>query len=54
MRSRTCWGSGCGPAYVLLDGEPAVSEEEAAVEAEIDHEALVEKLKSEFDAEEVG
>jgi DNA polymerase III subunit gamma/tau len=42
------------PGYVLLDGEPAVSEEEAAVEAEIDHDALVEKLKSEFDAEEVG
>jgi hypothetical protein len=43
------------PTYVLLDGEPAAaSEEEAAVEAEIDHDALVEKLKSEFDAEEVG
>jgi DNA polymerase III subunit gamma/tau len=42
------------PGYVLLDGEPVVSEEEAAVEAEIDHDALVEKLKSEFDAEEVG
>jgi DNA polymerase-3 subunit gamma/tau len=42
------------PGYVLLDGEPAHSEEEAAVEAEIDHDALVEKLKSEFDAEEVG
>jgi DNA polymerase-3 subunit gamma/tau len=40
------------PGYVLL-GEPAHSEEEA-VEAEIDHDALVEKLKSEFDAEEVG
>jgi DNA polymerase-3 subunit gamma/tau len=42
------------PAYVLLDGEAAHSEEEAVVEAEIDHDALVEKLKSEFDAEEVG
>ncbi len=42
------------PGYVLLDGEPAVSEEEATVEGEIDHDALVEKLKSEFDAEEVG
>jgi DNA polymerase-3 subunit gamma/tau len=42
------------PGYVLLDGEPAHSEEEAAAEAEIDHDALVEKLKSEFDAEEVG
>ena len=42
------------PVYVLLDGEPAAAEEEAAAEAEIDHDALVEKLKSEFDAEEVG
>jgi DNA polymerase III subunit gamma/tau len=42
------------PGYVLLDGEPAASEEEAAADAEIDHDALVEKLKSEFDAEEVG
>jgi DNA polymerase-3 subunit gamma/tau len=42
------------PGYVLLDGEAAHSEEEAAAEAEIDHDALVEKLKSEFDAEEVG
>ncbi len=42
------------PGYVLLDGEPAASEEEAAAEAGIDHDALVEKLKSEFDAEEVG
>jgi len=40
------------PTYVLLDGEPA--REETAAEGEIDHDALVEKLKSEFDAEEVG
>jgi DNA polymerase-3 subunit gamma/tau len=40
------------PTYVLLDGEPAP--EEAAPEGEIDHDALVEKLKSEFDAKEVG
>ena len=40
------------PSYVLLDGEPAA--EQAAAEGEIDHDALVEKLKSEFDAEEVG
>jgi DNA polymerase III subunit gamma/tau len=41
------------PAYVLLDGEanPAA---DAPSEGEIDHDALVEKLKSEFDAEEVG
>ncbi|MDX6608838.1 MAG: polymerase subunit gamma/tau [Solirubrobacterales bacterium] len=43
------------PTYVLLDGEDAAPEEEAkAPEGEIDHDALVEKLKSEFDAEEVG
>jgi hypothetical protein len=41
------------PAYVLLDGE-AAPEESAASADEIDHDALVEKLKSEFDAEEVG
>ncbi len=40
------------PAYVLLDGEAAP--EEAPVAGEIDHDALVEKMKSEFDAEEVG
>jgi len=40
------------PTYVLLDGEPA--REETAAEGEIDHDALVEKLKSEFDAKEVG
>jgi hypothetical protein len=39
------------PAYVLLesDTDPAEKKDE-----EIDHDALVEKLKSEFDAEEVG
>jgi DNA polymerase-3 subunit gamma/tau len=40
------------PSYVLLDG-PA-EPEEAPAGGEIDHDALVEKLKSEFDAEEVG
>jgi DNA polymerase-3 subunit gamma/tau len=43
------------PTYVLLEDEPAAPEEEAKASAdEIDHDALVEKLKSEFDAEEVG
>ncbi len=42
------------PTYVLLDGESAALPEEAASAGEIDHDALVEKLKSEFDAEEVG
>jgi len=43
--------------YVLLEGEAAPEESPEAAEApagEIDHDALVEKLKSEFDAEEVG
>jgi len=46
------------PVYVLLDGESApteAGEEEAKASAdEVDHDALLEKLKSEFDAEEVG
>jgi DNA polymerase-3 subunit gamma/tau len=43
------------PSYVLLDEEtkPEADTEQAPAE-EIDHDALVEKLKSEFDAEEVG
>ncbi len=43
------------PAYDVLDGEApaeAASPEKAA--ADVDHAALVERLKSEFDAEEVG
>jgi len=42
------------PTYVLLDGEPAPLPEEAASDDEIDHDALMEKLKSEFDAKEVS
>jgi DNA polymerase-3 subunit gamma/tau len=42
------------PTYALLEDEPAVPAEEAPSDREIDHDALVEKLKSEFDAEEVG
>jgi hypothetical protein len=43
------------PTYVLLEDEPTAPEEEAKASAdEIDHDAMVEKLKSEFDAEEVG
>jgi len=41
------------PTYVVLDDE-AAAPEEAPTDDEIDHDALVEKLKSEFDAEEVG
>jgi hypothetical protein len=39
---------------VLLEDEPAAAPDEAPSDREIDHDALVEKLKSEFDAEEVG
>jgi hypothetical protein len=41
------------PAYAVLDGEDFTSEAETA-DSGVDHEALVEKIKSEFDAEEVG
>ena len=41
------------PAYVLLDGEAAPEEGTASAD-EIDHDAIEEKLKSEFDAKEVG
>jgi DNA polymerase-3 subunit gamma/tau len=41
------------PTYVVFEAEPAAPEEAPAAE-EIDHDALMEKLKSEFDAEEVG
>jgi DNA polymerase III subunit gamma/tau len=40
------------PVYAVLDGEAAP--EDADPEQELDHEALMAKLKSEFDAEEVG
>ncbi|HWA54843.1 MAG TPA: hypothetical protein VG816_11775 [Solirubrobacterales bacterium] len=43
------------PSYVLLeDGSEEPAAEESAAEGKIDHDALVEKLKSEFNAEEVG
>jgi DNA polymerase-3 subunit gamma/tau len=43
------------PTYVLLEDEPAApAEESQGSDREIDHDALVEKLKSEFNAEEVG
>jgi DNA polymerase III subunit gamma/tau len=41
------------PTYVVLDGEVPPPPEEASGD-EVDHDALVEKLKSEFDAKEVG
>jgi DNA polymerase III subunit gamma/tau len=43
------------PTYVLLEDEPAAPADESQdSDREIDHDALVEKLKSEFDAEEVS
>jgi DNA polymerase-3 subunit gamma/tau len=43
------------PTYVLLEDEPAAPAEQSQdSDRGIDHDALVEKLKSEFDAEEVG
>ena len=43
------------PTYVLLEDEPAEPADESQdSDREIDHDALVEKLKSEFDAEEVS
>jgi hypothetical protein len=43
------------PTYVLLEDEVTEPAAEPQVsDREIDHDALVEKLKSEFDAEEVG
>jgi DNA polymerase III subunit gamma/tau len=48
-------GQAIRPAYVLLDGEADTPEAPAAVENDgIDEDALLEKLKSEFDAEEVS
>jgi DNA polymerase-3 subunit gamma/tau len=40
------------PVYVLLDGEDAP--QQPAEEAEVDHDELLDRLKREFDAEEVG
>ncbi len=44
------------PTYVLLDEDapPPAAEQEATPAGEMDHDELVEHLKSEFDAEEVG
>jgi DNA polymerase-3 subunit gamma/tau len=41
------------PAYTVLDAEEAAPEA-VAEDDDVDHAALVEKIKSEFDAEEVG
>jgi hypothetical protein len=49
----TVLGAKLRPVYVVLEGEEAPPET-GADEDEVDHEALVEKIKSEFNAEEVG
>ncbi|HEX6667410.1 MAG TPA: DNA polymerase III subunit gamma/tau [Solirubrobacterales bacterium] len=49
----TVLGEKLRPAYAVLDGEDVPTEAEAEKDG-VDHEALVEKIESEFDAEEVG
>ncbi|MEX0972151.1 MAG: DNA polymerase III subunit gamma/tau [Solirubrobacterales bacterium] len=49
----TVLGGPLRPLYVVLDGEQPAPEGEAEKDG-VDHAALVEKIKSEFDAEEVG
>ncbi|HEX6603095.1 MAG TPA: DNA polymerase III subunit gamma/tau [Solirubrobacterales bacterium] len=49
---RTTIGEQLRPVYVLLDGEPEPAPEPESAEA-VDEAALLERLKSEFDAEEV-
>jgi len=46
-------GEKIAPAYAVLDGEDFPADGETA-DSGVDHEALVEKIKSEFDAEEVS
>jgi hypothetical protein len=46
---RTIVGERLRPVYVLLDGESVAEPEE-----QLDEEELLERIKSEFDAEEVG
>ena len=49
----TVLGEKIRPVFAVLDGEEAPPETGAEDDV-VDHEALVEKIKSEFDAEEVG
>jgi DNA polymerase-3 subunit gamma/tau len=49
----TVLGRKLRPAYVVLEGEETAPEP-VEKDGEVDHEALVERIKSEFDAKEVG
>ncbi|HEX3734685.1 MAG TPA: DNA polymerase III subunit gamma/tau [Solirubrobacterales bacterium] len=54
---KTVTGQSLKPTYVLLDGDAPAADAEAPVEARdegVDEEELLERLKSEFDAEEVS
>jgi DNA polymerase III subunit gamma/tau len=50
----TVLGQKVRPAFAVFDGEATPARAESAGNRGVDHEALVEKIKSEFDAEEVG
>ena len=51
----TVTGQGLKPIYVLLDSEaPAPAAPAAAADDSLDNEELLQRLKSEFDAEEVS
>jgi DNA polymerase III subunit tau, C-terminal domain len=50
----TVLGERLRPLYAVLDDEAASAPEDAGEAGGMDHAALVEKIKSEFDAEEVG
>jgi hypothetical protein len=52
---QTVTGQSLKPAYVLLDDDGSAAEEAPAAKADgVDEEELLERLKSEFDAEEVS
>ncbi len=50
----TVLGERLRPVYAVLDDEAAPAPEDEGEAGGMDHTALVEKIKSEFDAEEVG
>jgi hypothetical protein len=50
----TVLGQKVRPVFDVFEGEAAPVKAESAEQGGADHEALVEKIKSEFDAEEVG